>query len=121
LPEEILSNAFIAANGEYARQRPHVFTALRVIAETAQATLGGEVWAVKDGKIWGIIPNTKGETGIWAWDTLPYKANELWSDYCQRAGDESIQARVCSRITWTNLDGLQIRDLKDFCVVCGLL
>jgi hypothetical protein len=91
LPEEIVSSAFTAVNGEYAWQRADVFTALRVIAQTGQAILGGEAWAIEDKKTWAMIPDTRGETGIWAWETLPYKATELWSDYCFRTCDESIR------------------------------
>ena len=62
LPEEITASAFTAANGEYAWPRAQIVKALQIIIETKQAILGGEVWAVKDGKIWGMILNAAGET-----------------------------------------------------------
>lgn len=88
LPEEIISSVFIADNGEYAWQRPHIFTALRAIAETEHAILGGDVWVVEEGKIVSLFPGVK---GVRMWDTLPNNDNESWSDYCRRTCDESIR------------------------------
>jgi hypothetical protein len=93
LPEEITASAFTAANGEYAWPRTQIVEAFRIIVETEQAILGGEVWAVKGGKIWGAIPDATGEiSGVWHWETLPHNAQESWVDYCRRTGEESIRA-----------------------------
>jgi hypothetical protein len=88
LPEEISSGAFTSDNGEYGWQNPHIFTALKAIAETGQAILGGDVWTVENGKICSLFPDT---IGIRMWDTQPYKPEEVWSDYCRRTCDESIR------------------------------
>lgn len=87
LPEEIVSSAFIVANGEYAWKRSHIFIALQAIAETEQAILGGDIWVIKDGKTYGLFSD---EVGMRLWDTVPYKADELWVDYCHRTYEESI-------------------------------
>jgi hypothetical protein len=88
LPSGIVSSAFVLPNGEYAWQRSQIFTALRAIADSDQAILGGDVWVVKDGKTYGVFSD---EQGMRMWDTLPYKANESWADYCIRTFDESIR------------------------------
>ena len=87
LPAEIVSSAIIVANGEYAWQRSHIFTALRAITEKGQAILGGDIWVVKDGKTYGVFSK---KVGMRLWDISPYKDDELWSDYCRRTCDESI-------------------------------
>jgi len=83
----IVSTAFIADDGEYAWQREHIFAALRTIAETGQAILGGDVWTVENGEVCSIFPNTR---GIRMWNTESQKPDELWADYCQRTLKESI-------------------------------
>jgi hypothetical protein len=87
LPKEIVSIAFIANDGEYAWQREHIFAALRAIAETGQAILGGDVWTLENGEVCSIFPNTR---GIRMWNTESQKPDELWADYCQRTLSESI-------------------------------
>jgi len=87
LPKEIILSAFVSTDGEYAWQRPHIFAALRAIAETGQAILGGDVWTVENGEICSLFPNTK---GVRMWNTRPQKPDELWFDYCQHTCNESI-------------------------------
>lgn len=87
LSNEIISSAFVSDDGEYAWQRPHIIAALRAVAETGQAVLGGDVWTVDDGKICSLFPNTK---GVRMWNTQPQKLDELWFDYCCRTCAESI-------------------------------
>ena len=86
LPEEIMSDAFVE-DGKYAWRRPHIFTALRAIAKTKQAILGGDVWVVENGKTVNLFPDIK---GFRMWDTSPRQANESWVDYCGRTCEESI-------------------------------
>jgi hypothetical protein len=95
LPDDILSSAFTLPNGEYAWQRSQIFTALQAIADTEQAILGGDVWFIKDGKTYGVFSD---EQGMRMWDTLPFEADELWSDYCRRTFDESIREIENTRI-----------------------
>lgn len=87
LSEEAVSSAFTADDGQYAWRRPYIIIALRAIAETEQAILGGDVWTVKEGKIFSLFPPAK---GMRMWDTQPYSAGELWFDYCRRTCEESI-------------------------------
>jgi hypothetical protein len=65
LPEAVKACAYKASNGEYAWTRSHVGSALQAIAATAQATLGGEVWAVGPEGIWGAIPTARGGLASW--------------------------------------------------------
>ncbi len=88
LPEEKKSSAFVTDDGEFAWQRQHIFAALRAIADTGQAILGGDVWAVEDSKICSLFPESK---GVRMWNTQPYKPNESWSEYCHRTCDESVR------------------------------
>ena len=88
LPEEVISSAFVLANGEYAWQRSAISDVLQSIADTGQATLGGDVWVIKNGETHSLFSD---KAGMRLWDTSPYVAGELWLDYCRRACDESIR------------------------------
>jgi hypothetical protein len=88
LPKEIELSAFVSDDGEFAWQRQHIFVALRAIADTGQAILGGDVWAVEDSKICSLFPESK---GVRMWDTQPYKPNESWFEYCRRTCNESVR------------------------------
>jgi hypothetical protein len=94
LPPAIRDTAFKATNGEYAWRRADVSTALEGIADSGQATLGGEVWVVLDGRIAGAVPaaNDRKPEGVWQWETSPRRASESWSEYCVRTAGESIDA-----------------------------
>jgi len=92
LPQSITAVAFQAANGEFAWRRSNVPDALRAIAASGHAVLGGEVWVVAGDRITGLVPSCKGEPpGVWHGETLPRSAKESWADYCHRTANDSIR------------------------------
>ena len=85
-------NAYRAANGEYAWRREDLSAALHSIAGRGLAVLGGEVWAIIDDQVLGLIPSAKDEPpGVWSWDTGPRGRQESWPAYCARTAEESIR------------------------------
>ena len=91
LPARITAAAFQASNGEYAWRRSNIVEALQAIAQSNQAILGGEVWAIVGGRIMGLIPSALDEPpGVWHWETAARQPNEAWPEYCRRTARESI-------------------------------
>lgn len=110
LPEEIISSAFVSNDGEFAWQQPRISAALRAIAETEQAILGGDVWTIENGEISSLFPNTK---GFRMWNTQPQKPDELWFDYCHRTFDESIR-----EIEKSQLENKVNQELRQYIFYC---
>ena len=100
LPDRITAVAYLASNGELAWRRSDIATALFAIAESGQATLGGEVWvAMGNGQWVGMIPDAAGgPPGVWHWDTAPQAAGENWPAYCRRAAAESARVLAAMRV-----------------------
>ena len=87
LPKEIIEKAFLTENGEFGWRICDIDEALKAIAETGQAILGGDVWAVEDGERVNLLADIK---AFRAWDTGRRQPGEIWPDYCRRTCDESI-------------------------------
>ena len=93
LPRSVTSRAFRASNGEYAWRRRDLPEALRAIASTCWAILGGEVWVVRNDEIWAAIPEVGGgPSGVWGWEIQPRRPDERRSDYCNRTVQESLES-----------------------------
>ena len=72
---------------------------MKAIVESEQAILGGEVWDVKDGTIWGAIPVANDKIpALWHWETFPQDNKESWKEYCRRTAEESIRAVKSMRV-----------------------
>ncbi len=90
-PQELEDSAFRSADGEYAWQRVDALAAVRALADTGRAVLGGELWLVRDGEVWGVVPQHSGPPAVYAWET-ERRANEAWSAYVARACVEALAA-----------------------------
>jgi acetyl-CoA acetyltransferase len=90
-PQELEDAAFRSPDGEYAWQHTEALDAVRVLAGSRRAVLGGELWLVRDGEIWGGLLRKSGAPGVYAWETerLP---EEPWSTYVARACSEALRA-----------------------------
>jgi hypothetical protein len=91
----------IAWAKELAWRRGDVPEAAAAIAAAGKATLGGEVWLVRDLQAnWsGLIPNSDGSPdGVWSWDTSSRGANESWQAYCDRTCQETIAAVAAMQV-----------------------
>ena len=90
-PREIEDAAFRTPNGEYAWQQSGALDVVRLLADSGHAVLGGELWLVRDGEIWGALPQKSGPSGVYAWETerLP---EEPWPTYVARASGQALLA-----------------------------
>ena len=82
-PPELEDAAFRSANGEYAWQRSEALAAVRVLADRGRAVLGGELWLVRDGEVWGQLPQHSGPPAVYAWET-ERRPDETWPTYVAR-------------------------------------
>jgi len=87
-PPELEDAAFRSANGEYAWQRSEALAAVRVLADRGHAVLGGELWLVRDGEVWGQLPQHSGPPAVYAWET-ERRPDETWPTYVARACSEA--------------------------------
>ncbi len=111
LRAEFSGRAYRAANGELAWRRADVVDVLEEIAATRQAVLGGEVWAIVDGTVHGVIPDRAGNRCVRGWDTGGRRGVEPWDVYCARTAEQSsrtIQAmNVEDEVDESFRDGLR--------------
>jgi len=118
-PRELEDAAFRSANGEYAWRRSEALAAVRVLADRGRAVLGGELWLVRDGEVWGVLPQHSGPPAVYAWET-ERRPNEPWPTYVARACGEALsaiqalpgeaevaappKAKVYYNLTWADAD-----------------
>jgi hypothetical protein len=121
-PRELEDAAFRSSNGEYAWQQSEALDAVRILVGGGRAVLGGELWLVRDGQIWGGLPQKSGPPGVYAWEAerLP---EESWPTYGARASGQALLAiqagpaalrehevsvpsntKVYYNLTWTGAD-----------------
>ena len=90
-PQELEDAAFRGVNGEYAWQRQEALAAVRVLANSGRAVLGGELWLVRDGEVWGALPQQSGPPAVYSWET-ERRPDEPWQIYVVRAHSEALSA-----------------------------
>jgi hypothetical protein len=88
-PRELEDAAFRSANGEYAWQRSAALAAVRVLADSGRAVLGGELWLVRDGEMWTVLPQQSGPPAVYAWET-ERRADEPWPTFVARACGDAL-------------------------------
>jgi len=96
LPPHVSSKAYVSPGaGELAWRRADLPEALRALVDAGHAILGGEVWIVEaPNRNWiGLIPSRDGSPpGVWSWDTLEQRPDEVWRAFCERTLRESLEA-----------------------------
>jgi hypothetical protein len=90
-PRELEDAAFRSVNGEYAWQRSEALAAVRALADGGCAVLGGELWLVRDGEIWGALRQRSGPSAVYSWET-ERRPGEPWPTYVARALGEARSA-----------------------------
>jgi hypothetical protein len=90
-PPELEVAAFRLPNGEYAWQRSEALDAVRGLAGARYAVLGGELWLIRDEKVWAVLPQQSGPPAVCAWET-ERRLEEPWPTYVSRASDEAQAA-----------------------------
>jgi len=96
------AKAVTAANGELAWNKDDISSAITELIAANYAVLGGEVWlAVRKAEIppltqlndkrfiLGLIKGKDGKDYVFHWDSEK-KANETWSEYVKRSGQEAL-------------------------------
>ena len=96
------AKAVTAANGELAWNKDDVASPIAELIAANFAVLGGEVWlAVRKAEIppltqlndkrfiLGLIKGKDGKDYVFHWD-CEKKANETWSEYVKRSGQEAL-------------------------------
>ena len=91
MPEQAVSNAFAALNGEYAWRRADLATAARVIVDEQLAIVGGEVWVVEGSLFSSLSPRKDGGWAVIAWDAPAREAGESWEHYAHRSFEATLQ------------------------------
>jgi hypothetical protein len=79
------------AGGEYAWRREDACNAARALALTGRAILGGELWLVQRGQIWGALPQHSGPPAVYHWE-CDRQPSEAWASFVERSSTESIAA-----------------------------
>jgi hypothetical protein len=52
---------------------------------------GGELWLVRDGEVWGALPQQSGPSAVYSWET-ERRPDEPWPNYVARAHREALSA-----------------------------
>lgn len=92
LSAEVTKNAHHASNGELAWKKEDIPAALDELSKLHLAVLGGEIWGVHDGKIWGMLPMKKGVPAVYSWNTTDKNTDGSWDDYVKRSIEECRDA-----------------------------
>jgi len=116
-PPRLMTNAFVAPNGEAAWPSSDVAAVIRVLKDHSCAILGGELWCVSDddGRVHGWIPQRQGPSVVYCWDTARREGEE-WTAYVARCAGNSarmvrrweksplvpdgVQGRMVFNLTW---------------------
>ena len=88
--EELEATA-IRTGGEYAWRRADALRAARALADSGFATLGGELWLVREGEVWGLLPQHTGPPALYSWES-ERKPSEPWQEFVARASSETLAA-----------------------------
>jgi len=76
---------------EYAWRREDAKEAARALAASGRAILGGELWLVRKGEIWGMLPQKSGPPAVYHWES-EREALESWTEYVARSCSEALAA-----------------------------
>jgi hypothetical protein len=76
---------------EYAWRRGDAKQAARELAASGKAILGGELWLVRNGEIWGLLPQKEGPPAVYHWET-ERQDSEPWADYVHRSCADALAA-----------------------------
>jgi hypothetical protein len=90
-PRDLDDAAFRSENGEYAWQRSEALAAVRVLADSGRAVLGGELWFIGSGEVWVALPQPSGPAAVFCWAT-ERRPDESWSTYVARSRGEALSA-----------------------------
>lgn len=90
-PPELESSAFRTSGGEFAWRRPDAMQATRALAHAGFAILGGELWLIRGGEIFGVLPQHSGPPAVYHW-VCERSPSEAWLSFVARSCRESLSA-----------------------------
>jgi|SRR5882724_10608311 len=88
---ELEHDAFRADNGEFGWTRAQIPTVVEVLRSHGMGILGGELWWVRDGAVYGLIPQRHGPPGVYPWETNQF-SGESWLDFVERGAHDTLAA-----------------------------
>lgn len=91
LSKGIQKIAYQANNGELAWKKGDIPQVVKKLSKLNIAILGGEVWAIDNKTIYGILPLKDGVSSVFHWSTEREK-NEEWNQFVKRSIQETITA-----------------------------
>lgn len=91
LSAEVTKNAYRARNGELAWKKEDIPAVLNELPKLRIVVLGGEIWGVHEGKIWGMLPMKVGVPAVYSWN-VDSENSETWEQYVERSIRESLEA-----------------------------
>jgi hypothetical protein len=89
--EKLESRAHRTAGGEYAWRRQDALEAVGALAVAGRAILGGELWLVHAGQVWGVLPQHSGPPAVYHWE-CDRQPTEAWADFVGRSRSQSLAA-----------------------------
>jgi hypothetical protein len=90
LPPELTQNAF-RARGEFGWSREQIPRVVEILRSHEMAILGGELWYVRDGDVYGSVPQRDGVPGLYTW-TTDRRSGESWKHFVERGGSDALAA-----------------------------
>jgi hypothetical protein len=91
LPERIRKLAYQSENGELAWKREDILQVVSILSELDIAVLGGEIWAIDNGNIYGALPLKNGNTSVFHW-SIDKQTSEDWNSFVKRSIDNTLKA-----------------------------
>jgi hypothetical protein len=88
---ELERDAFRADNGEFGWTRAQIPKVVEVLRSHAMGILGGELWWVRDGSVYGLIPQRHGPPAVYPWETSRFPG-EPWLDFVERCAHDALAA-----------------------------
>jgi hypothetical protein len=88
---ELEASAFRSSEDELAWRRPQALLAAREIARAGLAILGGELWLVRGGELFGLLPQHSGPPALYGWE-CKRNPSEGWPAFVSRCCEEALSA-----------------------------
>ena len=85
LSSSTLRLAYRSKSGEYAWHPRDALQAVSELEAADKVVLGGEVWLVQEGHIYGMVPMPEGPPAVVHWEVSPRAPAEPWRAYTSRA------------------------------------
>jgi len=86
-----VTDAFCAANGEFAWRRADLAGVMRRLIERRLAILSGEVWVVEGTLFSPLSPHKDGGLTVFSWQVSDRQPEESWERFALRSLEETLK------------------------------